>query len=676
MGIDEGHSSRFFARVREAEGGDKRAEVSEGPDTGALGNSQTAAPRTGRPHPGAPADLSAETELWIRKAMDLAKRYAVGDIASGLQMLDARRRMPGFRLAFVGESNRGKSTLINRLFDRPLLPAGPLPNRTTVTFISAGTQERMEVSFSGNRRESRTLEESSWEDLLEADQEGLAKVVRLTVDSPWLRNIDAELVDTPGAAEESGGDRAAMIFEVLGSCDAAVLLISATSPFSRTESTFLEEELVGRHVARILVVISNLDRIGAKERERVFEVIRQRVAEASPAVPVVASYPPEDGTTPATALEMVRNEIEAIAVRDDRRVWRSRQVAAQTADYLAQLVEFGNARAAVVKMGAEEREKVLRMARDELRTTELRWQDLRLELDRRRLANYQQLRSRVLETKPELLEGLTLELMKTPNPRVWWEEELPLKLQQELVAAGRTAKEFVLEALARDFGWLQEEVKNSFGAEIAGREQEVGGLEIRANPGPLPVDELGPWRVFASFGQDVTQLITRFSGPAALAISYALRATSQGKSSASVQQGRTNSAVVGSSAATKPGRAAEMDALAQVLQVALESGAQLGSGFMDDLLNRKVDDQRKLISRKLELTLDRAYEEYCERMGERMRQLYDQLSEDTKRQQVAWRSARILALEEDDGTPDEQTWGELVDEATNMKKEILAALES
>jgi len=572
--------------------------------------------------------------------------------------------MPGFRLAFVGESNRGKSTLINRLFDRPLLPVGALPNKTTVTLISAGPQERMEVSFPDNRRESRPLEESSWDDLLPADQaasdqEVLAKVIRLTVDSYWLRNLDAELVDTPGAGDEPGGQRAAIIFEILSSCDAAVLLVSATSPFSRTESAFLQEELIGRHVPRILVVVSNLDRIDKEERDSVLGVVRERVAEASPAISVLPSHP-VDGATPTAALEVVRTEIEALVARGDRRVWRSRQIAAQTADYLYQIIEFGKARAAAVQMDAAERKEELRKARNELRTAELQWEGLRLELDRRRLTNYQQMRSRILATKPDLLEELTMELRRTPDPRAWWENELPLKLQQQLIAGSHMAQEFVTATLARDFDWLQGEVARSFGTEMASGAQETGELGIEASLGQLPADDLGRWQILAKFGMNVTQMVSRFSGPAALAISFALRtAGRQYKDDVPAQQSQ----------------AAEMGALAQLIQAALEGGVQLGSGFMNDLLNSKVDEQRKMIARKLERTLDRAYEDYSERMSERMRQLYDQVSEDTKREQVAWRSARISALEGDDGSSGEQTWRGLIDDSIAVRKEILAALE-
>jgi hypothetical protein len=503
------------------------------------------------------------------------------------------------------------------------------------------------------------------------------------VDSPWLRSMDAELIETPGAGDELGGRRAAIIFEIMSNCDAAVLLVSATSPFSRTESVFLQEELIGRHVPRILVVVSNLDRIDKDEKDNVLDVIRERVAEASPAISVVSSHPVDESIPPAAALEAVRTKIEALAARGDRRALRSRQIAAQTADHLYQMIEFGNARAAAMRMDAAEREERLREARNELRTAELQWEGLRLELDQRCLSNYQQVRSRILATKPPLFEELSLDLRRTSEPRTWWEEGLPLRLRQQLIAASQVAQELVTEDLAHDFDWLRDEVKASFGTEMEDTNMKTTDeLSLDANLGQLPRDELEHWRDLTKLGLSVTEMISRLSGLAASAISVAILTSGGATGSTPAQSSPAGGKAVptqvsqtaGKPPSTQQSQVLGMDPLAQLIQAVLKSGAEYGSGYMRKILDTKVDEQRKTIMRKLERTLDLAYEKYCERVFERMRLIYDQLSEDTKREQVAWRSARIAALEGDDGAPDERTWRQLTEESSALRKEILVAL--
>ena len=163
------------------------------------------------------------------------------DVITKLTELDVRWQLPGFRLAFVGEFSRGKSTLINRLLGRDLLPIGARPTTGTLISIVAGETEKMEICPPDKGWEVREMEESSWTDLLaseqnETDQEKLTRV-RLTLDHPWLKAIDVELIDTPGAGDLNS-NRTALLSDLLSRCDAAVILVSATLPFSITEASF------------------------------------------------------------------------------------------------------------------------------------------------------------------------------------------------------------------------------------------------------------------------------------------------------------------------------------------------------------------------------------------------------------------------------------------------------
>jgi cation transport regulator ChaB len=332
---------------------------------------------------------------------------------------------------------------------------------------------------------------------------------------------------------------------------------------------------------------------------------------------------------------------------------------------------------------AAEREERLREARNELRTAELQWEGLRLELDQRCLSNYQQVRSRILATKPPLFEELSSDLRRTSEPRTWWEEGLPLSMRQQLIAASQMAQELVTEALARDFDWLRDEVKGSFGTDMEDSNlKKADELSIDANLRQLPHDELERWRTLTKFGVSVTEMVNRLSGLAASAISVAIRTSGGAKGSTPTQSSEASgkaaptqmSQTAGKPVSTPQSQVLGMDPLAQLIQAVLKGGAEYGSDYMREILNTKVDEQRKTIMRKLERTLDLAYEEYCERVFERMRLIYDQLSEDTKRKQVAWRSAQITALEGDDGAPDERTWDQLTDESSALRKEILVAL--
>jgi ribosome biogenesis GTPase A len=168
-------------------------------------------------------------ESWIERCLRLAEAISCIEIITALTELDVRWQFPGFRLAFVGEFSRGKSTLINRLLERDLLPTGAKPTTGTLVSMLPGTTEQMEVCTPNNGWIARPIEESSWRDLLASeqdkdDQQQLTQV-RLTLDHLWLRAIDVELIDTPGAGDLNG-NRTALLCDLLSRCDAAVILVN------------------------------------------------------------------------------------------------------------------------------------------------------------------------------------------------------------------------------------------------------------------------------------------------------------------------------------------------------------------------------------------------------------------------------------------------------------------
>ncbi|MCM0589079.1 MAG: dynamin family protein [Gloeotrichia echinulata DEX184] len=232
-----------------------------------------------------PSDLTDRLDNWFKQCTVITSSLSSENQELGKRMsllltaIDKRRILPGFRLAFVGEFSRGKSYLINRLLDRNILPEGILPTTATLTSIVAGSEEQMEVRV-GGKVDIRPLEEGSWEELLATDQAGSDKEVfagvRISLNHEWLRSLDTEIIDTPGAGDLSDR-RANMVSDLLNQCDAAVLLVSATSPFSMTEAAFLEQEVIGRHVPRIIVAVSKLDMIPPEERAKVMQNICHRI---------------------------------------------------------------------------------------------------------------------------------------------------------------------------------------------------------------------------------------------------------------------------------------------------------------------------------------------------------------------------------------------------------------
>ncbi|WP_445631684.1 dynamin family protein [Nostoc sp. DSM 114167] len=565
-------------------------------------------------------NLSEWIRLWLDECLLLSNLSDCEDITAELKVLNSRWELPGFRLAFVGEFSRGKSSLVNRLLDANILPVGDLPTTATLTSIVAGSEDRMEVQSSKDGWETRPMEALSWRDLTAIDRNGseqeVVGQVRLTLANPWLQALDVELIDTPGVGDLSGR-RAALALDLLSQCDASVLVVSATLPFSMTEATFLEQEVMGRHIPRILVAVSKLDTIAEEERLEVFNSIRKRIAKISSTIPVLPLYPVSDSNSEIEVFAAIKAEIESMVAKGDRRIWRSRKIAGQITDYLSHLIKVGELAISTVAMDATAKESALMKVNQEIQNAQTDWERIRLNLDQKRLYRTKALHQKVLEAKTELLENLSLELKRTQDPKTWWEQDLPFRLRRELFRLSRQLESDILKALALDFEWLQNEVSKQFSTRINTEDIDTSEIvKIDLDLQAISLTEIEKYRLLTRLGGSAATICgCVFGGAIGVAVS-------------------TTVWVVG-----------------------------------ERVIREKLQEQRKLLNQELEHSLDRCMDEYFKRLANRFQQLYNQLSEEMEEEKIAWQSAYKLAFNNKQEQP-ENHWTEIISQASTLKKEI------
>lgn len=579
-----------------------------------------------------PYDLTKWIDSWLGQSLRLAELAQLGDVVNELQALKSRWYLPGFRLAVVGEFNRGKSTLINRLLNRCAVISGTFSTTAAFTSIITGSEDRMEVRFSSKHREVRPVEESSWNDLLATDSAGNEKEVftgvQISLDHAWLRALDIELIDTPGTGDINGC-RASVVFDLLNQSDAVIMVVSAITPFSMTEAAFLKERVMGRHIDRILVVVSHLDKIAKDQRPRLLGYIQGQVAKISKAIPVLPLHSVNDETE-AFVLDVVRNQIATIVSKGDRRAWRSQQVAGQLADHLCNLVKIGEDAITSAHMNPVVREKALQKVQAEVQKAEFHWQKIQQQLDQRSRHCYQQLQEKILNAKAKLIEILVLELRQTNNLKLWWERELTFHLRREFPTIGRKSEDLLMRASTRDFEWLQSEVSHTFDIQMTWKPTKFSlsvneSLEINHNPKQLEIVDMQRYHLLTKIGI-----------------------------SAAMLGGYIFGAPVG-------------------ITTNLGMGIELLS---ETFLNKTLEEQRQIIIEKLNSIVDQAFDEHCQRVSERLQNLYRQLIDDTKRQQSIWNSAKHTAFQENGlAVSHETNLQQIIESASVLKAEIVTALQ-
>jgi len=199
--------------------------------------------------------------------VDAAVLLARGADLDRLTLLRERLPRRRLRLLVAGEAKRGKSTVVNALLGRGVLPTGVLPltsSAVTVTAADLGEPERALVVFVGSGREWVPLERIA-AFATEAGNPGNALGVvgvEVRLHCGFLDDCPVDVVDTPGTGsvyEHNTVDALAAV----ATLDAAVLVLSADTPLSAAEASLLRE--VTDRSVRTFVMLNKADRLSAAD---------------------------------------------------------------------------------------------------------------------------------------------------------------------------------------------------------------------------------------------------------------------------------------------------------------------------------------------------------------------------------------------------------------------------
>ena len=251
-----------------------------------------------------------------------------------IQVLHSRLAHGRLHLAVIGEFNRGKSTFINGLIGERLLPTSVLPITTIPTRIIFGPELFCTINFLNNKPPVtvRNSRESITAALLKyvAEQNNpknqyCVDTVEVQVPSPLLEN-GTVLIDTPGFGSTYLHNTQTAL-EALANCDAALFLLSADPPMTRTEVEFLKQ--VMHHVPRLFFLLNKVDLLTVAQVRQVDDFISSVLAAHLPPseqprifhicarkAETAAEQSPDDSMWTASGMEAVKVDIVNFMARE------------------------------------------------------------------------------------------------------------------------------------------------------------------------------------------------------------------------------------------------------------------------------------------------------------------------------------------------------------------------
>lgn len=212
-------------------------------------------------------------EQAIQRASSLAAQIDEPLLAQQLDTLCAEYTSQKLRVLFFGEFSRGKSTLINALLGRVVLPARLIPTNGHVISVIFGEQEQVHLLRSGQPVESHPLAMLDAVASLQPDGSGREDIgeIIVTVNHPLLRR-PITLLDTPGMNDDA--TRHARTEQAILRADLVVFVLDARVLLGEYERTLAIDWLQKAWGKPILPVVNFMHMVPANEQND----IRRRMA--------------------------------------------------------------------------------------------------------------------------------------------------------------------------------------------------------------------------------------------------------------------------------------------------------------------------------------------------------------------------------------------------------------
>jgi small GTP-binding protein len=200
----------------------------------------------------------------------LAKKYTGRhqSVYRGLKALLDELKKDVFTVVVLGEFSRGKSTFVNALLGKPLIPMDVLPETATIHAIvygekpavtvvrRDGTKEKGEADIAYLKRFSAQNKALDTADI---------QYLRIAYPADFLKQR-IMLVDTPGVSDMDD-QRAEITYGFIPQADAVIFLLDATAPLKKTEKEFIEKRLLPQGISNIIFVANKYDNIDEEEAE-------------------------------------------------------------------------------------------------------------------------------------------------------------------------------------------------------------------------------------------------------------------------------------------------------------------------------------------------------------------------------------------------------------------------
>lgn len=397
----------------------------------------------------------------------------------------------GIDVAVFGRFKAGKSSFLNHLAGRNVLPVSVVPLTAVITRLRFGAYERAEVRYLNGEKKEIPLAEICFYVGEDHNPDNEKKVSTVEVELPALEPFDPlQFVDTPGLGSAFVHNTEATR-DWLPNVGTALVAISSDAPLSERDLLLLEE--LRQHTPKIVLLLTKADLLTASQRAEVLDFVRQQILRKwQTELPVFFySVRPEESALKAELEQrllspLVQNR-DAAATQIARHKLHS--LLAQTLNYLrialAAATQTESSRRALREKLADER-RHFDLLRAELRVLTHEWSASALDWYLDRLHPTQQTLQKTITTG--LREQFPRWNLRLPPMLAAWREWLGVFLDRELTDVSTAQERMFCEPLHKVQAHLTRTLR-AFHDRLAGHVQSALGVTLSPHEFEIEVRE-------------------------------------------------------------------------------------------------------------------------------------------------------------------------------------------
>ncbi len=211
------------------------------------------------------------------------KMSASKELIAKLSSLHVRAKEP-MKVAITGQFSSGKSTFLNALLSKNILPTGITPVTSKVNYIKYGDELKIKINYKDGREEFQSVEHIA----KFTDQRGeVEEIEYLTLYVPLSLLKEIEFVDTPGLNSQAITDTTTTQ-KVLKEVDGIIWLSLIDNAGKLSEAKVLEEYL-NEYQNKSLCVLNQKDKFSQSQVAQTTQYVKKSFAEFfSEVIPISA----------------------------------------------------------------------------------------------------------------------------------------------------------------------------------------------------------------------------------------------------------------------------------------------------------------------------------------------------------------------------------------------------